>query len=83
MVAACIPEAAAFLFASKQRKGDFFNMKNAKKLLAVLLAAMMCIALAACQPADNGNMTPPVDTTAPETTAPVADTAAPEQSADP
>ena len=58
-------------------------MKNAKKLLAVLLAAMMCIALAACQPADNGNMTPPVDTTAPETTAPVADTAAPEQSADP
>ena len=58
-------------------------MKNTKKLLAVLLAAMMCIALAACQPADNGNMTPPVDTTAPETTAPVADTAAPEQSADP
>ena len=56
-------------------------MKNTKKLLAVLLAAMMCIALAACQPADNGNMTPPVDTTAPETTAPVADTAAPEQSA--
>lgn len=50
-------------------------MKNTKKLLAVLLAAMMCIALAACQPADNGNMTPPVDTTAPETTAPVADTA--------
>ena len=40
-------------------------MKNTKKLLAVLLAAMMCIALAACQPADNGNMTPPVDTTAP------------------
>lgn len=58
-------------------------MKNTKKLLAVLLAAMMCIALAACQPADNGNMTPPADTTAPETTAPVADTAAPEQSADP
>ena len=28
-------------------------MKNTKKLLAVLLAAMMCIALAACQPADN------------------------------
>ena len=40
-------------------------MKNTKKLLAVLLAAMMCIALAACQPADNGNMTPPADNRAP------------------
>ena len=58
-------------------------MKNAKKLLAVLLAAMMCIAFAACQNTDNGDVTPPADTTAPETTAPVADTAAPEQSADP
>ena len=44
---------------------------------------MMCIALAACQNTDNGDVTPPADTTAPETTAPVADTAAPEQSADP
>ena len=58
-------------------------MKNTKKLLAVLLAAMMCIAFAACQNTDNGDVTPPADTTAPETTAPVADTAAPEQSADP
>ena len=72
MVAACIPEAAAFLFASKQRKGVFFNMKNTKKLLAVLLAAMMCIAFAACQNTDTGDVTPPADTTAPETTAPVA-----------
>ena len=58
-------------------------MKNTKKLLAVLLAAMMCIAFAACQNTDTGDVTPPADTTAPETTAPVADTAAPEQSADP
>ena len=43
----------------------------------------MCIAFAACQNTDNGDVTPPADTTAPETTAPVADTAAPEQSADP
>lgn len=59
-------------------------MKNTKKLLAVLLAAMMCIALAACQPADNGNMTPPVDSAAPvENTVAPEESAAPEQSAEP
>lgn len=58
-------------------------MKNTKKLLAILLAAVMCIAFAACRNTDNGDATAPADTTAPETTAPVEETAAPEQSAEP
>ena len=58
-------------------------MKNMKKLLAVLLAAVMCVALVACQSTTETETTEtteaPVETTAPEETVAPEETAAPEE----